>query len=337
MDFKDFKDFKEAQKKSDFNDDGRIGLDDIKIIIKKIKKVGVFFLILMLMSTSVYTLNEQEEGVVFRFGKYINTTNAGMHFRIPLIDEVVKVPTIINSFTFGYEEIPGGANIESEEAEMITKDFNFVKTDFFIEYKIQNGFNYLMKSDEPLGIIKNMVSSSIRSIVNTYTVDEVLTSAKEEIQTKVKEEVNTRLLDKQIGLILTQVTLQDSEPSTENIKLAFDSVENARQEKNTMLNEATKYRNEIIPKTQSVADKIVQNAEGRKQGLLNEAEGQAIRFNNLYEEYRKNKEVTKNRIYLETMEKILLDVTKIIDFEGSTKVLNINGLESGIVPIKEAN
>ncbi len=320
---------------------GKMSEEDVKRIIKKVFKSSKFLLAILLilgiMGQSIYTINEQEEGVVFRFGKYINTTNAGMHFKIPLIDDVVKVKTTIQSFTFGYDELTDVDNIvsefENEEAEMITKDFNFVKTDFFIEYKVQNGFDFLMKTDDALEIVKNMVSSSIRSVVNTYMVDEVLTSAKEEIQSKVKENVNDKLMDKQIGLILTQVTLQDSEPSTNEIKLAFDSVENARQEKNTMLNEAQRYRNEIIPKAQSDADKIVQDAEGEKQGLISEAEGQRIRFLNLYNEFVKNKEVTKSRLYLETMESVLKDVTKVIDFDGSTKVLNIGETNKSIVPV----
>lgn len=290
------------------------------------KGAAVFFILIILMLCSfnaTYTIGEQEQAVLTTLGKAAPVTSPGLHFKIPFIQHVQKVNTTIQGFPIGYD-MYSGTTVE-EESVMITNDYNFINVDFFVEYKFSDPVKAVYASEDPELILKNLAQSCIRTVIGSYDVDSVLTTGKNEIQAAIKEMVIRKLEKDDIGVTLVNVTIQDSEPPTQEIMVAFKDVETAKQGKETALNNANKYRNEKLPNAQAEADKIVKEAEAFKQQRVNEATGQVARFNAMYEEYIKNPTVTKRRMFYETMEEVLPDLELIIDDgHGVQKVLPLD-------------
>lgn len=215
-------------------------------------------------------------------------------------------------------------NVE-EESLMITSDYNFINVDFFVEYRITEPVQYLYAAGEPEVILKNIAQSAIRTVVGSYQVDDVLTTGKSEIQAKIKDLITQKLEEQDIGIQLVNISMQDSEPPTAEVIQAFKAVENAKQGKETALNNANKYRNEQLPEAEAQADQIIKEAEAQKQTRINEAEAQVARFNAMYEEYRKNPVVTKQRMFYETMEEVLPGMKVVIDSgSGVQKILPLD-------------
>lgn len=289
--------------------------DNFKKYFKKIKAVIFLVILLIVLAilsfSSFYTIKEQEQAVVTTFGKAKAVSEAGLHFKIPFIQKVKKVDTTIKGFPIGYDETTG--NTIETESLMITRDFNFVNVDFYVEYKVSDPIKYLYASSDPEIILKNMAQSNIRTIVGSYNVDSVITDGKYEIQSKIKEAIIQNLMEQDIGLMLVNITIQDSEPPTDEVMEAFKSVETAKQGKETAINNANKYRNEKLPQAKAEVDKILQQAESEKAKRINEAEAAVARFNEMYEEYIKNPYITKERMYYEAMEDILPTLKVIID------------------------
>ena len=290
----------------------------------KFKKVFVIFAVIVAAAIvgggSTYQIREQEQAVLTTFGKAQAITQPGLHFKIPLIQQVQKVNTTIQGFAIGYD-VNTNETIPSE-AIMITSDYNFIDVDFFIEYKVSDPVKAVYASSDPVKILKNLAQSSIRNVIGSYDVDSVLTTGKNEIQSSIREVLNIQLEKHDIGLSLVNVTIQDSEPPTAEIMEAFKNVETAKQGKETAINNANKYRNEKLPTAEAEADKIIKEAEAYKMERINEATGQVARFNAMYEEYIKNPTITKQRMFYETMEEVLPDLELIIDSSnGVQKVL----------------
>ena len=188
---------------------------------------------------------------------------------------------------------------------MITGDYNIVNVDFFVEYKISDPVQYLFSSDEPELILRNLIQSQVRNVVGSSSVDAVLTDGKENIQMQVKELVTRILQEYNIGLTLVDVKIQDAEPPTAEVIEAFKAVETAKQQAETVINDAKAYKNAQIPNAQAKADKLIQNAEYLKQKRINEAVEQVAMFNAMYEEYAQNPGITRSRMYYETISKVL--------------------------------
>lgn len=302
--------------------------DDLRKYIKKFKNFSMVLLLLLVIAilsfSSFYTIKEQEQAVVTTFGKAKTVSEAGLHLKIPFIQKVDKVDTTIKGFPIGYDEYTNQP-IESE-AVMITRDFNFVNVDFFVEYKVSDPIKYLYASSDPVTILKNIAQSNIRTIVGSFDVDSVITSGKYEIQSKIKEAIIENLLDQDIGLMLINITIQDSEPPTTEVMEAFKSVETAKQGKETAINNANKYRNEKLPQAEAEVDRILQQAQSAKAKRINEAEAAVARFNEMYEEYIKYPLITKERMYYEAMEDILPSLKVIID-SGETNINKFLPLE----------
>lgn len=279
--------------------------------------------VLPMAGDSFYQIGENEQAVLVTLGKPSPVTETGLHFKLPLIQQVQKVNTTIQGFPIGYD-IVTNEDVD-DESIMITADYNFIDIDFFAEYRIVDPVQYVYASMQPEEILKNVAQSSIRTVVGSYKVDDVLTTGKSEIQTKIKELITKKLDEQNIGIQLVNITMQDSEPPTAEVVQAFKAVENAKQGKETALNNANKYRNEKLPEAEAQADEIVQDAEAKKQTRINEATAQVARFNAMYEEYRKNPAVTKQRMFFETMEEVLPDMKVIIDHgSGIEKVLPLD-------------
>jgi membrane protease subunit HflK len=296
---------------------------------KLIGLLVVILVIVILSSSSFFTIKEQEQAVVTTFGKAKTVNTAGLHFKIPFIQEVQKVDTTIQGLTIGYD-LSTGTKTETE-AMMITRDFNFVNVDFFVEYKVSDPVKAVYASEEPVTILKNITQSSIRMVVGGYDVDSVITTGKYEIQSAIKATILSKLEQQDIGIQLVNITIQDSEPPTDAVMEAFKSVETAKQGKETAVNNANKYRNEQLPQAEAKVDKILQDAQTIKTRRVNEANAEVARFNEMYKEYSKYPLITKQRMFYETMEDVLPSLKVIIDSgdSGIQKLLPLDSLLEG--------
>lgn len=209
----------------------------------------------------------------------------------------------------------------TSESEMITKDFNFVNVDFYIEYQIVDPIKAYIHSDTAIPILKNLAQSYIRDTVGSYSVDEVITTGKSEIQAKVKALLSERLEQEDIGLGINNVTIQDAQPPTDAVNNAFKAVEDAKQGMDTKINEARKYQSQQLPAANAKADKAARDAEAYRQQRISEAEGQVSRFNDMYQEYAKYPLITKKRMFYETMEDILPGLKVIINGSDGTQTM----------------
>ena len=267
---------------------------------------------------SFYTIGEQENAVVTTFGVPQTVTSPGLHFKIPYAQEVTKVDMTIKGFSIGYDQKTDES--KPEESLMITSDYNFVNVDFFLEYRVTDPVKFLYNSEDAAGILKTLAQSYIRDTIGLYSVDDVITSGKSQIQTEIKEKIMTRLEQEDLGVQLVNLTIQDAEPPTTEVMTAFKDVENAKQGKETALNNANKYRSEQIPAAEAEADRILQQAEASKAARINEANGQVARFLAMYEEYVKFPGITMQRMYYETMEELLPGMQVILTDENGNQM-----------------
>ncbi len=281
----------------------------------------IAIIVFLLITGSFYNVSEQENAVVTMFGKVVRTDTAGLYFKIPVVQQVRKVDITTHGTGVGYTISTEGQNIaDPGNGIMITSDLNLLDIDFYLEYRVSDPVAYLYNSNNPEEILKNVALSSVRSVVADYTVDEAMTTAKGQIQADVKEDMLRELTEHNIGLTVVNITVQDSEPPTDAIKQAFKAVETAKQGADTAKNNALAYQNEQIPSAEANADKIVQNAEAQKASRIAEAEGQVVRFNEMYEQYKLYPYITQRRMFYETMEDVLPGM-KVIITDGSTQTI----------------
>ena len=296
---------------------GKNRQNNLNVPMKKgfgvVKILVVAILLAVLVSGSYYSIQEEEQAVVCTFGSPKAVTTPGLHFKIPFIQTVTKVNTTIQGFSIGYQTEEGK---DEEDALMITSDYNFIYVDFYAEYRVTDPVKALYASENPALILKNIAQNCIRTTIGSYGVDSVLTTGKNEIQSNIKQMILDKLDSYDIGIQLVNITIQDATPPTTEVENAFKEVETAKQGKETALNNANKYRNEQIPNAEAESDKILQDAEAQKQERINEANGQAARFDAMYQEYVKYPEVTKKRMFYEAIEDVLPDVKVVIEGEG---------------------
>lgn len=284
---------------------------------KKAKKIVVGLIVALIViiaaATCWYTVDDKQRGVVTTFGKVTDINDAGIHFKLPFgIQQVYKVDVnVYQKIELGYrsdEESPTGYVLVSDESKMITGDYNIVNVEFFVEYKISDPEKYLFSSYEPELILRNLIQSQVRNVVGSTNVDSVLTTGKELIQQQVKELITDVLAKYDIGLMLTDVKIQDSEPPTEEVTAAFKEVETAKQGAETVVNQARAYENAQLPEAQAQADKLLRNAEYLKQSRINEAVERIALFEAMYTEYANNPPITRARMYYEVITRLLPDV-----------------------------
>ena len=298
------------------------------IIIVILVAIGVY--------SGFYTVSETESAVVTTFGQAKLVEDKGLHFKIPFVQYVTKVDTTVKGFEIGYREMNDGTYTEVEdESLMITSDFNILDVDFYISYQVSDPIKYLYASDEPELILKNMAMSSIRSVISAYEVDSAITTGKSGIQASVKEMLLSNLNENDIGLTLVDAAIQDVEPPTDSVNNAFKAVETAKQGKESAINEANAYRNRKIPEAEANVDKILQDADAKKTARINEANGQVARFNAEYEEYKHYPLITKQRMFYETMQKVMPTLKIVID-DGNGNIYKHLTLDSVGTAIDEA-
>ena len=282
--------------------------------VKAIKISVIVVIAIIVISTifgSAFTVSEQEAAVVTTFGKAKAVTESGLHLKIPFVQKVKKVDTTIRGFAIGYDK-DTDESIDNESL-MITKDYNFVNIDFYVEAKVSEPITYLYASEEPFVILKNLAQGCIRSVVSSYDVDSVITTSKSKIQAEIKDMIVEKLDKENIGIQLVNITIQDATPPTADVIKAFKEVENAKQSMDTAINNAEKYKNEKLLSAEAETDKIINKAEGQKATRIAEAEAAVAKFNAMYAEYVKNPDITENRMYYETLQEILPTMKVVIN------------------------
>lgn len=289
------------------------GFPSWKKIRNIILAVAAALLVVIAGSTCFYTVDDKQQAVVTTFGKVTDVTDAGVHFRLPFgIQQVHKVDVnVYQKIELGYRT--EGNELVTDESTMITGDYNIVNVEFFVEYKVSDPKQYLFSSNDPQNILRNLIQSQIRNVVGSTTVDAVLTDGKESVQMRVKELVTEILSEYNIGLTLVDVKIQDSEPPTQEVIEAFKAVETAKQQAETVVNDAKAYQNAQLPEAKAQADKLIQNAEYLKQNRINEAVEQVAMFQAMYEQYALNPQITRSRMYYEAISQILPDVKLFIN------------------------
>jgi membrane protease subunit HflK len=267
-----------------------------------------------------FRVDPDELGVVMRFGEFVRQEPPGLHFRLPYpIEEVVKPKVTrqniieIGMRSANFERGFGGAGVQDvkEESLMLTGDENTVDIDFVVYWRIKNAEEYLFNIQNPDNTVKEVAESAMREIVGQSNIQPILTEARAKTETAVLDLIQRTLDGYKAGIQIDQVTLQKVDPPSDVID-AFRDVQAARADKERLQNEAFAYANKAVPEARGEAERILQAAEGYKQGTVAEAQGQTSRFLQVYDEYKKAPDVTRKRMFLETMERVFGDTDKVI-------------------------
>ena len=284
---------------------------------------GIVLIILLWMT--FFQVRPEEVGVITRFGRYLRQEESGLHLKIPVLERVYKVAVERqNKEEFGFRTISSGIQSQytkkgtADESLMLSGDLNLADVEWVVQYRISDAYKFLFKVREPVTTMRDISEACMRQIVGDRTVNEVLTVGRIEIATSVLEEIQKLCTEYSLGIKIEQVVLQDINPP-DPVKDAFNAVNQAQQEKETLINQARSEYNKVIPKARGQAEETVQKAEGYAAERVNNALGEAARFNALYREYIKAPEVTKRRLYLETMASVIPKIGNkiIMDEEGS--------------------
>ncbi len=296
--------------------------------------------ILIFAVSSFYTIDPEEIGVVLQFGKYVRSTDPGLHLKLPLgIERVIKVPIQRQlKEEFGFQTISGGVRSQyatrgrEGEANMLTGDLNAAVVEWVVQYRIIDPYKYLFRVRNVGTTFRDMSEAVVRGVVGDRTVNEVLTVGRQEIADLVEQQLQELCDQYESGINVDQVVLQDVNPP-DPVKPSFNEVNQAQQEREQLINEAQSEYNRIIPRARGEALQTINEAEGYALNRVNTARGDSARFVAVYNEYRKAPEVTKKRIYLETMNQILPQVSKkvVIDetLKGIIPLLNLEPSEKG--------
>ena len=294
------------------------------------KSLSIIFLILIALwlATGIYRVNPQEQGVVLRFGEFVRTTQPGLHYHLPSPIEKVITPDVTreNKIEIGYRGFGGGtANRRDvpDESKMITGDENNIDIDFVVFWKISDAGKYLFNLQDPPETVKVAAQSIMRDIIGQTKIQTALTGGRQNIQLTAKSLLQDLLNQYEAGVEIRDVQLLSVDPPQEVID-AFNDVQRARQDRDTLINEAEAIRNDIVPRARGEAAQMINQAQAYESQVVNRAKGDADRFISVYESYKINPDVTTSRIYLETMEKVLVNVNKII--------MDKSASSSGIVP-----
>ncbi|GAA5036912.1 HflK protein [Marivirga lumbricoides] len=310
---------------ADFDFDGDKAKESFQKIIKNIRIIVVVVVVLVAIISTFFQVGAEEVGVITRLGKYNRTLESGLNFKIPFIESVYKVPVErqqkqefgFRTTSVGHQSTFSKAGAQ-DESLMLTGDLNLADVEWVVQYRIDNPYNFLFKVRDPENTLRDISESGMRQIVGDRTVNEVLTVGRAEIASKLKVLIQDLSNEYELGIRVEQVVLQDVTPP-EPVKPAFNAVNEAQQEKETLINQAKSEYNKVIPKAAGQAEETIQKAEGYATERVNNAKGEVARFNELYVEYAKAPEVTKSRIYLETMQEVIpkLGEKIIMDDKGS--------------------
>tara|TARA_Y100001978_G_C23646863_1_gene411258 strand:- start:143 stop:1099 length:957 start_codon:yes stop_codon:yes gene_type:complete len=292
----------------------------------------VIGVILLWLATGIYIVGPDEVGVVRTFGKYTRVVQSGLNWKFPAPIEVVNTPKVteVKRIEIGFRTLKNGQYRQVEkESLMLTGDENIVDAEMIVQYKIKDPVAYLFRIVGPELTVREAAEASLRTVVGRNKIDETLTTGKFTIQEETKNQLQSILDNYNSGIHVVAVQLQDVSPPKEVIG-AFKDVASAKEDKNRMINQAEGYRNDVIPKARGEGEAMIRDAEGFKESRIKRAEGDAVKFTTILKEYRKAKNITEKRLYLETMEKVLPDIEKIIvPDKNSGNMLNLLNLNPG--------
>ena len=314
-------------KSEDFMKEAQKKLQNYKGFLPLI--VGGIVIIAALFS-SFYSVGPDEVGVIRRFGKYSRTTNPGLHLKIPFIDKVnnVKVKYIFKE-EFGFRTTKAGvvsqfsAREYFDESLMLTGDLNVLVVEWIVQFKVKDPVKLLFKIRNPRETIRNISEAVMRQVVGDNTVNEVLTTRRVEINQEVEDKLQEILDSYDSGVQIVTVKLQDVNPPDE-VKPSFNEVNEAKQEKEKVINQAWERYNKIIPKARGEAERTIKESEGYALNRINRAKGDAAKFVATWEAYKNAKDVTRKRLYLEAMNEIL---------PNAGKKFILDSKQKGILPL----
>src|SRR6056297_1118559 len=305
-----------------------------------IKLLGLLIIVLYL-ATGIYIVQPDEQGVIRRFGKFTRMDSPGLNYHFPYPFESAVTPSVtqVKRIEIGFRTVRNGYVDVPEEALMLTGDENIVSAESIVQYRIKNAADYLFNIIEPEQTVKNAAEAALRQVIGSRKIDDALTEGKYEIQEETKLLIQELLDSYQSGIVVIAVQLQDVNPP-EEVSAAFKDVARAKEDKSKFINEAEGYYNDVIPDARGQAVEVTKKAEGYKIERIRKAEGDVAKFNQILKEYQKGEEVTKYRLYIETMESILPGMKKFImensDDEDLLKFLPISEQSWQEAPGKEA-
>ncbi|MDA1092204.1 MAG: FtsH protease activity modulator HflK [Acidobacteria bacterium] len=298
--------------------------------------IAVFVAVGML--GTVYQIEPEEVGVVLRFGKYVRTTDPGLHFKAPFIEEMLRVPVQRQlKQEFGFRTSEAGVRTEyagreeqlGDESVMLTGDLNVAVVEWIVQYRVSDPYEYLFRVRNLENTFRAMTEAVMRETVGDRTVTEVVTVGRQEIEAAVEARLQDMANQYQMGITIDQVVLQDVNPP-DPVKPSWDEVSQAQQQRDRLINEALAEYNAVIPRARGEAEQTVLQAEGYALDRVNRAQGEASRFSAVEAAYRQAPNVTRQRLYLETMQRILPQVgRKVFVAEGANGVLPLLSLDSG--------
>lgn len=304
-------------------------------------KLIIGLLALIWLASGFYQVSPSEQGVVLRFGKYVNTTDSGLHYHLPYpIESVIKVNvTQERSINLGVAENSSSNRYNNynnssvalnsfTESHMLTGDENIVDINLTVVWKIKNAKDYLFNVKSPDVTVRVAAQSVLREIVGQSEMQPIITGDRGKVEEETKEELQKVLDDFGAGIVIVRVKLQKADPPKQVVD-AFNEVQRAKADMERFKNEAEAYRNEVLPKAKGEAVKRLQEAEAYKQAVIDKAKGDAERFNLVYNAYKQGKKVTAKRLYLETMEDVLS--------KSDTVIIDPSAKGSNVLPILPIN
>ena len=313
--------------------------------------VGIAALALLLgVFSTLYQVQPEEVGVVLRFGKYVRTTDPGLRAKLPFVEQVLKVPVQRQlKQEFGFQTVEAGVRTQfapperrfADEAMMLTGDLNVAVVEWIVQYRVADPYLFLFKVRNVEETFRDMNEAVMRAVVGDRTVTEVVTVGRQEVEAQVQGQLQTLTNQYEMGIAIEQVVLQDVNPP-DPVAPSWNEVSQAQQQRDQMINEARAEYNRVIPRASGEAQQSILQAEGYALDRVNRSQGDAVRFTTLYDAYRLAPDVTRRRMYLETMQRILPNVGRKLyvdkDTTGILPVLSLDslGISSGAGTVQTA-
>ncbi|MDF2096106.1 FtsH protease activity modulator HflK [Aquibaculum arenosum] len=293
--------------------------------------IAIAIILVLWLASGFYRVQPDQQGVVLRFGAWVQTTEPGLNWHLPYPIETVLTPSVeaINSIDVGYRSGSGASRTTQdvpEESLMLTGDQNIIDIDFAVFWKIADAGQFLFNIRDPEATVKTAAEAAMREIIGRTDIQRALTESRQNIELDTRELLQSLLVEYEAGIEITQVQLQQVQPPAQVID-AFNDVQRSLQDRDRLRNEAEAYRNDILPRARGEAQQIIQDANAYRERIINEAIGEAQRFVSVYEAYQQDPEIATRRMYLETMQEVM---------SGTNKVILGNGTE-GIVPYLPLN
>lgn len=293
--------------------------------------IGIVLIIGLWLSKAIYVVDQQEQAIILRLGKYYDTVNPGLHIYFPPLETKYQINVT-------------GERSYSKNAQMLTSDENIVEIPITVQYRISNLQEYLLKNNDPEMVLANAADSALRQVAGATKMDDILTSGREKMATEIQQELTQMLTKYETGIQITQVNIQ-SATAPADVQSAFDDVIRAREEQQKLKNEAETYKNGILPDARGQAARLTSEAQGYSEAIVDKASGDAMRFEKLLEAYQQAPQITRDRMYLETIQDVLSKTSKVLitSKDGQNQMLYLpldkmmNNATTTAAPTNQAN